>query len=41
MGLKTIKTLKKTSNKSLIKNKSKQAFKTIAKKAVIGLQTPS
>lgn len=41
IGLKIIKTFKKTSNKSLIKNKSKQAFITIAKKAVIGLQIPS
>jgi hypothetical protein len=40
-GLKTIKTFKKTSNNSLIKNKIKQAFMTIAKKAVIGLQIPS
>ena len=40
-GLKMNKILKKTSNKILIKNKTKQAFITMEKKAVIGLQTPS
>jgi hypothetical protein len=32
---------KKTSNNNRIKNKSKHAFITIEKKAVIGLQIPS
>jgi hypothetical protein len=40
-GLKIIKIFKKTSNKIRIKNKSKETFITIAKKAVIGVQIPS
>jgi DNA-binding winged helix-turn-helix (wHTH) protein len=40
-GLKLIKTLKKISNNNRKKNRIKQAFKTMAKKAVIGLQIPS
>jgi hypothetical protein len=39
--LKSIKIFKKTSNNIRIKNKIKHTFITMAKKAVIGLQTPS